>query len=103
VVNLAFEPEHRNDVKKPQEHKKKKGQEQPQEEPKKQEPESKELKFPIEVFVNKYGFLRLNAAIMSKFLGRKVEYSKKGHDVGKDIELTLDIVAGQLVIKRKSA
>jgi hypothetical protein len=40
---------------------------------------------------------------MTKFLGEKFEYSKKDHDVGKEINLMLDLRDGTIVLAKKNA
>jgi regulator of replication initiation timing len=97
-AKLAPEDTHPKSVKKPTKIKTEKPDEEKKEAPAKG---TKEVVFPVEVFVNKYGFLRLNAPIMTKFLGHTVEYTTKGNDVGKDIKLLLNIEDGKLILAPK--
>jgi hypothetical protein len=98
---MGFEPKHRNSTKAPPEAPDKaeklkpKESEKKKEDKSKKEPEkkSKELKLPKEGFVNKYNFLRVSDAILTKL----------GWPTGVNLDVTLDIQNGALIIKRKSA
>ena len=64
------------------------------EETKKPEKKPKELAFPTEGFVNKYGFIKVRGAVLEK-LGWKIP--------GPRLALTLDVQNGELILKKKSA
>ena len=62
------------------------------EETKKPEKKPKELAFPTEGFVNKYGFIKVRGAVLEK-LGWKI--------TGPRLALTLDVQNGTLILKKK--
>ena len=64
------------------------------EETKKPETKPKELAFPTEGFVNKYGFIKVRGVVLEK-LGWKI--------TGPRLALTLDVQNGTLILKKKGA
>lgn len=62
--------------------------------PKEKKLEPKELAFPTEGFVNKYGFIKVRGAVLEK-LGWKI--------TGPRLALLLDVQNGTLILKKKSA
>jgi len=54
----------------------------------------KDLTFPLEAFVNKYGFIKVRGAVLEK-LGWKI--------TGPRLALLLDVQDGTLILKKKNA
>jgi hypothetical protein len=57
----------------------------------KKAPEPKELNFPVNGFINKYHFMRVSGAILEKL----------GWPIDKQVNVTLDVQDGALVVRKR--